>query len=108
MAARYIELNPIRAGLVSTPEEYPWSSAAAHLAELDDELVRAEPLIALCRDWHDYLMQPFPAEQWDALRKHERTGRPLGADAFVADLERRTGRCLRPQPRGPKPKGAAQ
>lgn len=105
VAARYIELNPVRAGLASAPEEYPWSSAAAHLTDRDDELVRTEPLLARCRDWCDYLTQPFPAEQWDALRKHERTGRPLGSDAFVNDLERSTGRCLRPQRRGRKPKG---
>ena len=30
-AARYIELNPVRTGLVSIPEEYPWSSAKAHI-----------------------------------------------------------------------------
>jgi putative transposase len=104
VAARYIELNPVRAGLASAPEEYPWSSAAAHLTHRHDELVRTEPLLARCHDWYDYLTQQFPAEQWDALRKHERTGRPLGSDAFVSDLERSTGRCLRPQRRGRKPK----
>ena len=108
MAARYIELNPVRAGLVATPEEYPWSSAAAHLTGDDDGLARVEPLLSICRDWHDYLTCPFPAEQWEAVRRHERTGRPLGTDAFVADIEGRTGRCLRPQPRGPKPKGTAR
>jgi putative transposase len=30
-AARYIELNPVRAGLVDRPEDYPWSSAASHI-----------------------------------------------------------------------------
>ena len=29
-ALRYAELNPVRAGLVQTPEAWPWSSAAAH------------------------------------------------------------------------------
>jgi len=29
-AARYIELNPVRAKLTKNPEDYPWSSAAAH------------------------------------------------------------------------------
>lgn len=106
-AARYIELNPVRAGLTATAEDYPWSSAAAHVAGRDDELVQTEPLLALRRNWHDYLTQPFPTEQWEAFRKHERTGRPLGSDAFVADLERQTERVLRPQRRGPKPRRAA-
>ena len=38
-----------------------------------------------------------------ALRKAESIGRPLGADAFLEDLERQTGRPLRPAKRGPKP-----
>jgi len=37
-AARYIEQNPVRAGLAGTPWEYPWSSAAAHVAGEDDAL----------------------------------------------------------------------
>ena len=41
-AARYVELNPVRAGLVKSPGVYPWSSAAAHLTGRDDELVRVE------------------------------------------------------------------
>ena len=105
-AARYIELNPVRAGLTATAEDYPWSSAAAHVSGRDDELVQVEPLLALRRNWHDYLTQPFPTERWEAFRKHERTGRPLGSDAFVADLERQTERVLRPQRRGPKPRRA--
>jgi putative transposase len=40
--ARYVELNPVRAGLVARAEDWPWSSAAAHLAGRDDALVRTE------------------------------------------------------------------
>ena len=42
-AVRYVELNPVRAGLVESPGDYPWSSAAAHLAGHDDVLVKAGP-----------------------------------------------------------------
>ena len=35
-ALRYIEQNPVRAGLVSTAEDYPWSSARAHLGGIDE------------------------------------------------------------------------
>ena len=38
-ATRYIELNPVRAGLISAPSRYPWSSAAAHVRGRDDTLV---------------------------------------------------------------------
>jgi putative transposase len=36
---RYIELNPVRAGLVSDPRDYPWSSHAANALGMSDPLV---------------------------------------------------------------------
>ena len=42
-AARYIELNPVRAGLIESPSRYRWSSAAAHVRGRDDALVRVRP-----------------------------------------------------------------
>jgi REP-associated tyrosine transposase len=39
-ASRYVELNPLRAGLVEAPGRYRWSSAAAHVRGKDDTLVR--------------------------------------------------------------------
>ena len=59
-AARYIELNPVRAGLV---ERYPWSSAAAHLAGCDDRLVRVRPLLEMFGDWREYLTRDIPEEE---------------------------------------------
>ena len=50
-AARYIELNPVRARLVSKAEDWPWSSARAHLAGQDDPLVKVGPLLAMIGDW---------------------------------------------------------
>ena len=44
-AARYVELNPVRAGLVQAPSRYRWSSAAAHLRRRDDVLVQVAPLL---------------------------------------------------------------
>ena len=38
-AARYVEMNPVRASLVGRPEEYRWSNTTAHLAGRDDALV---------------------------------------------------------------------
>ena len=46
-AARYVELNPVRAGLVRRAGEYRWSSALAHLSGEDDILVRTEPFCSL-------------------------------------------------------------
>lgn len=102
-AARYIELNPVRAGIVERPEDYPWSSARAHLAGRDDALVRAAPLLAMVPDWARFLGTALPDEEMTALRAHLSTGRPLGSDAFVDELEIRLDRPLRPQKPGPLP-----
>ena len=44
-AARYIELNPVKAGVAKRPQDYKWSSAKAHLQGKDDVPVKA-PAIA--------------------------------------------------------------
>jgi hypothetical protein len=49
--ARYIELNPVRARLAAAPEDWPWSSARAHLAGRDDGLVTTAPLLEAAGDW---------------------------------------------------------
>lgn len=104
-AARYVELNPVRAGLVATAAEYPWSSARAHLTSRDDLLVRAAPLLERVEDWGAFLGEGSPDDATE-VRRHETTGRPLGDDAFVDELESRLGRVLRPRRRGPQPKPA--
>ena len=101
-AARYIELNPVRAGLVKRPEEYRWSSCRAHLRLVKDSLVAVEPLLAYVDKWDEFLHYPVDPDQRDMFQKHERTGRPLGGDAFINRLEIRMGRSLKKKKTGPK------
>jgi len=103
-AARYVERNPVRAGLVKEPWQYPWSSAAAHLAGCDDRLVRVGPLLEMFGDWREYLTRDIPEEDVQVLRRHERTGRPLGDENFLAGLEEALGQSLQPRKRGPRRK----
>jgi len=49
-AARYVELNPVRAEFVEKPEVYSWSSAAAYISGRDDVLVKVSPLLAMVKD----------------------------------------------------------
>lgn len=102
-AMRYVTLNPVRARLVERAEDWPWSSARAHRAGRDDELVRTAP--ALDR----YGGFAFLAEQsdrddedWGLLRRAETIGRPLGSPEWIARAEARTGRALAPRKPGPK------
>jgi putative transposase len=107
-AARYIELNPVRAGLVARAEDYQWSSARAHLLGRDDGLVTTEPLLALAGEWATFLGGPPQSEIDRDLRQHETTGRPLGSDPFVNQLETLLGRILRPLKPGPLRHGTAE
>lgn len=102
--ARYVELNPVRAKLVSAPQDWPWSSARAHLAGHDDGLVATAPLLGMAPDWTDFLGAGLGEVEHRAIQRGERTGRPLGSAEFTADLERRLGRPLAPQKRGRKPR----
>ena len=54
MAARYIELNPVRAGVVKKPGSYAWSSAAAHLSGKSDRLLTPSPLLDRVRIGNDF------------------------------------------------------
>jgi putative transposase len=104
-AARYIEWNPVRAGLVENPEDYRWSSARAHLQATDDGSVAVRPLLEIVGDWRFRLGDPLPDSVIKSFRRSEKTGRPLGSDEFVAGLEALTGRVLRKQKAGRPPKG---
>jgi putative transposase len=102
-AARYIERNPVDAGIVSKPEDYAWSSARAHLNGTDDDVVKVQPLLERVEDWREMLATPLTGREIEALHRHERTGRPLGSKSFIRTLEKKTGRKIVPRRPGRKP-----
>ncbi len=103
-AVRYVELNPVRAGLCQSAAEWQWSSARAHLDGSADGIVSLEPMSERIRDWQAYLNVDDTNEDIERLRAHARTGRPLGSDIFIDALEQSTGRQLRKRKPGRKPK----
>ena len=104
-AVRYVSLNPVRARLVERAANWRWSSVAAHLEGIDDRLVRVAPVLDRYGDFAAFLDEGGSDEAaWRKLRMSESSGRPLGGDAWLAALETRTGRTLRPQKRGRKPR----
>ena len=105
-AARYVELNPVRARLASRAEQWPWSSARAHLAGDDDDLAVSAPPLGRAPDWPAFLGRGLGEDEHKALQSGERTGRPLGSEAFVAALERDLGRPLARQKPGRKPRAS--
>ncbi len=110
---RYTEWNPVRAAMVDRPEEYKWSSAAAHLIGPGAERI---PLL----DW-TYWSSLGGGEEWkrrlemtedvrdvQRLRRATYAGSPLGSEGFVAEIEERFGRQWRKPGRPKKDVGKAE
>lgn len=113
-AVRYVENNPVAAGMVAEAADWPWSSARSHLAgrRVDgDPLTDVAALAAHVRNWRAMLRIGLEAadETADvaAIEAHMRTGRPLADAAWIAEMEERTARKLGPGKRGPKPKAGS-
>jgi len=104
-ALRYVSLNPVRARLVQRAQDWRWSSTSAHLRGKDDGLTALAPIKDRFPRFADLLASESEADLFQRLRAAESIGRPLGDDRFLARIERRTGRVLKPGKRGPKPLG---
>jgi putative transposase len=91
---RYIERNPVRAGIVEKAWEYEWSSAKYHIGlREDDMLICDAELFQVIEGWEDFLQIDPP--EIEVLREKTRTGRPCGGEDFVYKAESLTGRSLR-------------
>jgi len=93
----------VRARVVPRPEQYPWSSARAHVLGEEDALLSPSPLLATGSDWAAFLAEGMRPEAAKEFRRHEGTGRPLGSDAFITRVEGLLGRVLRPGKPGRRP-----
>jgi len=102
--ARYVGLNPVRAGLAPRAIDWAWSSVRAHVEERTDPLLTSEPLRSRLGAGLDRFFDVDVQEEGRrALRRESSTGRPLGAAAWVKALEAATGRRLAPPTRGRPP-----
>ncbi len=107
-AVRYVELNPVRASLVTRADEYPWSSARAHATGATDPVLDpVRPFPGPVVDWGAWLAEGMGDPGFAALRRNTTTGRPTGSEEFVRTVEQRSGRVLRPRKRGPRGTGAS-
>jgi putative transposase len=108
-AVRYVERNPVKARLVARAEDWPWSSARAHVSGKPDGLTDLRAIAGIHRNWRAMLRLGLEAgdlapDAEAAIESHERTGRPLGDELFLDRLEEVTGRRLKRQKPGPKPR----
>ena len=89
---RYIELNPVRAGMVSVPEQYPWSSFAANARGSESGLITRHPALeAVGRGYRSLFDIPLENPLMDEIRKATRNGQRLGVPA-----KRRGRRAAKP------------
>ena len=101
-AARYVELNPVRARLVDSPAEWRWSSARAHLSGRDDCLVKVGPLLAMVGDWRVCSTVRYEKRNWKSCVGMAARGDRLGTRRSWA-FGGLVGRVLKPQ-KGGRPK----
>jgi putative transposase len=104
-AVRYLAFNPVRARFVAYPELWEWSSVKAHLAGEDDDFVRVKPILRIAPNFSDFLdLSADEKRELDGFETKSMNGRPVGSAAFITRLEKKLGRTLKPQKRGPKAK----
>lgn len=103
-AVRYVERNPVRAGMKRRAELYPWSSAAAHCGKRLDSLLNPESRwskqFSAMEDWSAWLSEGDEAEEIQMLRRNVEKGLPCGSAGFIQKLGRRAGRLLEYRPQG--------
>jgi len=101
---RYVERNPVRAGLVGCAEEWPWSSLRRRGKA--DSLLATSP-VPLPGPWCDWVNAPLTPAETAAVRTSVERGRPYGDDAWTRVTADRLGlqSTLRPpwRPRALRP-----
>jgi putative transposase len=102
-ALRYVLLNPVKAKRVARADQWPWSSAAAYLKDKDDGLTDVKPLRRQISDMRAFLGAKPDQTRLTTLLAASTVGRPAAGPETMAALEKKTGRTLSPEKRGPKP-----
>jgi putative transposase len=106
---RYVERNPVRAGMVEQAEDYPWSSAAGHCGLRQDVLtVKGSvhwEMFEGVMDWSRWLAEGDDDERLGIVRRNIQKNLPCGSDTFIQQLEQVAGQVLRFRPVGRPQKG---
>jgi putative transposase len=98
---QYIENNPVRTGIVKRPEDYPYSSAKAHLIGRKDPLLK-EPLFdkSELNEYKRFIWSEEDKKIIEEIRQQTRLGQPLGEGGFLKTLSENLGRSLSFRPKG--------
>jgi len=107
----YIDLNPVRAGLVAAPADCPWSSHTHHIGLRHDSLITPHALVwalgntPFAREaaYAELVSHGLSAADQQALTEATLKGWALGSADFLNDLKRRTERRAAPMKAGRPP-----
>jgi len=113
--SRYIELNPVRAGMVGHPRDYRWSSYHGRALGRPDPLLDEDPWYttlgnspeARAMIYAEWLEASVSGGEWDCIRTATQQGRVIGSESFQAEIGGKVGRRLIGETRG-RPKGVAR
>jgi putative transposase len=116
VCSRYIELNPVRAGMVASPADYEWSSFKANACGHPDPLVRPHSLylsLGTCQierneEYRALFSQQIGAGTLEEIRDATQKGWPLGDPEFIGAVEASSGRRASPLPRGGSRRGCGR
>ena len=96
---RYVERNPLRAGLVARSEDWPWSSLRERKQESADGFVDPGP-VALPEGWVEWVNQPQTDGELERLRASVNRGMPYGSEPWVERMASLLGLGFTLRPRG--------
>jgi len=100
-AARYVEQNPVRAGMVTRADIFPWSSARGNCGVTEDKLLDSEsPILKDPENWRVALTENLNDVVTKKIQKATKSGKPLGSDKFIKEIETKLKRKIKSQKRG--------
>ena len=105
-AVRYVERNPLRAGLIRRADQWRWSSLWRRLHGTRDQkrLLSSWPL-SRPRQWSEYVEQPLTEAELEAVRRSVQKGQPLGDAQWTQRVARQLGLEFTLRARGRPRKG---
>ena len=105
---RYIELNPVRAGLVAAPQDYRWSSYRCRAGgEQRPYVDHDEGYLSLgvtpqdrAKEYQAWVRAAIPEGEWETIRRAIQRGQLTGGERFVGEVARKIGRRVEHRGRG--------
>ena len=103
--ARYVERNPLRAGLVARSEDWPWSSLGASRAAIEGAPRIAADEVLRRGDWPEFVNAAMTEAEAESIRLSIRRDRPYGTETWTQATAAHLGLESSLRSRGAQPRG---